>query len=227
MGRKIFISYKYADNDVYCESLLGEKTVRNYVDKLEEYFEKTDDIYKGESDGEDLSKLTEDVIWNKLKDRIYDSSLTIIMISPNMKELDKSEKDQWIPWEVSYSLSEYSRKNKNGDSIASKPNALLGIVLPDNNNDYSYFLQDNNCCKIKCRTLKTYKLFEILSKNMFNKKKKKSLECSNNSMVYGGFPSYIRAVKWKDFIKKAPKYIEQAYNIQKDIENYDVTKGVK
>lgn len=53
MGRKIFISYKYADDNVapLSDSLWCKKTtVRDYVDKLETYFDLTTHIYKGESD---------------------------------------------------------------------------------------------------------------------------------------------------------------------------------
>ena len=42
-----------------------------------------------------------------------------------MKESLKKERDQWIPWEVSYSLKEVSRKNKNGYAVTSKTNAML------------------------------------------------------------------------------------------------------
>lgn len=72
MGRKIFVSYKYRDNNV--ENIIGMDgkvglcTVRNYVDKLEEILkDKAEHIYKGESDGEDLSQLSDDTIWEKLK----------------------------------------------------------------------------------------------------------------------------------------------------------------
>ena len=66
MGHKIFVSYKFADDDVYniTNSMEGS-TVRDYVDKIEETLksDESDHIYKGESDGEDLSYLSDDTIW--------------------------------------------------------------------------------------------------------------------------------------------------------------------
>ena len=73
MGRKIFVSYKYADDSVENLTSSENSTVRDYVSKFEAKLDSSDHIYKGESDGEDLSNLSEDTIWSKLKDRIYDS----------------------------------------------------------------------------------------------------------------------------------------------------------
>lgn len=231
MGHKIFISYKYADSDV--NHISGEwyesNTVRNYVDELESYLkDSSEHIYKGESDGEDLSKLSEETIWSKLKDRIYDSSLTIVMISKGMKELYTLDKDQWIPWEISYSLKEISRKSKNGDAITSKSNAMIAIVVPDKNNSYDYYTYEKKCngCTGGCRILLTNKLFTIMKNNMFNVKTPNTDDCNDGSTVYHGDSSYITSVKWSDFISDVDKYINKAYELQEKIEDYDICKEV-
>ena len=58
MGRKIFISYKYWDDDVYPVPRFSDyhPKVRDYVSWLENKFQnRTEHYYKGESDNEDLS----------------------------------------------------------------------------------------------------------------------------------------------------------------------------
>lgn len=229
MGHKIFVSYKYSDSDV--KNISGKfwphDTVRTYVDKLEEYIADTSEhIYKGEKDGENLSTLSDDTIWNKLKDRIYDSTLTIIMISPNMKVLHLPDREQWIPWEISYSLKEISRKTEKGINVTSRSNALLAIVLPDSNGSYSYYTYDKTCCTSGCRVLKIETLFEIMKANMFNIKCPDKEVCSDTSTVYHGECSYITSVKWDDFILDPEQYINKAYNIQDNIMSYNISKEV-
>ena len=227
MGHKIFVSYKYADSDVrrITNNWYTTDTVRTYVDKLEEYISRVSEhIYKGETDGEDLSALSEDVIWNKLKDRIYDSTLTIVIISKGMRNRYLRDRDQWIPWEISYSLKEVSRKNISGNMVTSSSNAMLAIILPDRNGSYEYFTYNKSCCSNPCRYLKTDFLFEIMRKNMFNIKSVDSKMCNDGSTVYFGDSSYISSVKWDDFIKEPETYIDKAYDIQSKIEKYNVCK---
>ena len=225
MKRKIFISYKYADNNVYNIRKDSYKcTVRDYVDKLEEILDAH--IYKGESDGEDLSGLEEDTIWAKLRDRIYDSSLTIVLVSPYMKEDNKADANQWIPWEISYSLKEISRKNRAGESITSKTNAMLTVILPDINGSYSYYTKKNKCCTSGCITFKTGTFFKILKNNMFNIIEPNKKECEEGSVIYTGNSSYIESVRWEDFESNADYHINMAYKIRDNMEDYKIVKEI-
>jgi hypothetical protein len=228
MANKIFISYKFGDTNVYpLKSALAEvyepTTVRTYVDKLQDYFDITNfAINKGERDDEDLSDLSDDQIWEKLKDLIFDSTITIVMISPNMKEYHRSDKSQWIPWEISFSLKETTRNDR-----TSLSNAILAVALPDSNGSYEYFISDNNCISdCSCRTLKTDTLFTILHENMFNQKEKTKKACNKGNNVYSGDISYIASVKWADFIESPQEYIKNAIEIKKRIDEYDIIKEV-
>ena len=227
MGHKIFVSYKYSDSNVkqITNSWNHTDSVRTYVDKLEKYISAVSEhIYKGETDGEDLSELSDDTIWEKLKDRIYDSTLTIVMISKGMRQTWLSDREQWIPWEISYSLKEVSRKNISGNKVTSSSNALLAIILPDTYGSYEYFTYMKNCCTNPCSYFKTSFLFDIMRKNMFNMKREDKKDCDDGSTVYYGDSSYMSTVKWDDFIKNPEYYIDKAYDIQSKIDKYDICK---
>ena len=82
MARKVFVSYKYADSSVASisngYSWYNKSTVRDYVDLIENRMGNTNcAYYKGERNNQDLSYLTEDMIWEKLKDKIYIKVCTI------------------------------------------------------------------------------------------------------------------------------------------------------
>jgi len=238
MGKKIFVSYKYSDSQVQdlniyedakdiWGNLLRQKvatTARHYVDKIDELLEVGDHIFKGEDDGEDMSTLEDSTIGSKLGDKIFDSSVTIVLVSKGMKEKYSTEKDQWIPWEVSYSLKVQSRDGK-----GSNTNGVLAIVLPDILGKYDYYIVDNSCPYCNCRTLKTDFLFQILRDNMFNVKKPIFTECENHtgSKPYQGYSSFIHSVKWEDFQSNPNKYIEIAVSIRQNINDYELTKTVK
>jgi hypothetical protein len=228
MANKIFVSYKYSDSDVLSlksglAEILDPTTVRSYIDLLETYFDKTEfAIYKGESDDEDLSDLSDDQIWERLKNRIFDSTVTIVMISPNMKETNHRDRSQWIPWEISYSLKETTRNDRTSHS-----NAVLAVVLPDSNGSYEYFIVNNSCTQYCiCQILKTATLFDILCKNMFNQKDKERMNCEQGNDVYYGECSYIKCVKWSDFKEKPREYIKTAIEIKKNIDEYEITKEI-
>ncbi len=228
-GHKIFISYKYADSNVFQFNDLDrmfrkQDTVRSYVDYLEDYLKNNSyHIYKGESDYEDLSELNEDTIRNKLYDRIYDSTLTIVMISPGMKDDYKDQKDQWIPREISYSLRKQSRKNSSGNSETSSPNAILAVVLPDYYGNYDYFVQQCTGCSKNCTYYDLDWLFPIIKDNSLNKKTPEYTFCDEiEDKLYRGEPGYIKYVLWEDFEEAPEEYISKAYEIRDHIDDYDI-----
>lgn len=230
MGRKVFVSYKYADTlvqdlGIYEHNWLGHRVpvqtkVRDYVNELSNILDNEDHIYKGEDDGESLAGFSDEHIASKLRDKIYDSSLTIVLISKGMKEMWKPEKDQWIPWEISYSLKEYTRNGR-----TSLSNGILAVVLPDTFGSYSYFLNDNSECN--CTNYETSFLFQILRDNMFNKKEPSTYLCSNGTVVYSGEFSYIKSVKWEDFKSSPNYYLNKAIELRDKKYEFNITKTVK
>ncbi len=232
MGRNVFVSYKYSDSKVQDLDLyelvdfLGSKmkrkiatTVRHYVDKLAEKIESDDHIYKGEDDGESMKSLADSTIGSKLGDKIFYSSVTIVLVSKGMKDTFKDEKDQWIPWEVSYSLKEQTRQDQR-----SKTNGVIAVVLPDELGSYEYYLTRDAECE--CSSLNTPFLFEILRENMFNVKVPNKRLC-NGRWVYTGDASYIQSVKWDDFVVKPSAYIEKAIDLRDRKDEFELRKNIK
>lgn len=231
MGKKIFVSYKYADDNV---AFLEEynhfglySTARNYVDYLQDRNFSGDDLNKAENDNEDLSKFKDTTIKSKLRDKIWDSSITLVLISPNMQDILKKEEDQWIPWEVSYSLRTERRNGKN-----SLPNGMIAVILPDKSGSYSYFtyhhnLVDDDGKTHNVRVINTDNTFEIIGNNMFNQKEP-DYDIMQGQKVYHGECSYIIAVSWEDFIKDTDTYINRATDLKENsIDEYDLQKKLK
>ena len=150
MGRKIFVSYKYKDNDVKkIADVIQPTWPCDYVDYIQKRVLADDDIYKGEKSDEDISEWSENDIWEHLKSKIWDSTITIVLISPNMKESNRWQRSQWIPWEISFSVRKTTRNNR-----TSQRNALLAVILPDKQGFYDYYDESN--------------LFPILKDNIEN-----------------------------------------------------------
>lgn len=116
MARKTFISYKYNES---CK----------YRDKVIESLGDDATYYTGETaDSPDISNLKVDSIKNHLKDMIFNTTVTMVILSPSLV------KSKWVEWEIEYSLSKYSRDGK-----TSSINGLIGIIPPFDG-DYSWFI---------------------------------------------------------------------------------------
>ncbi|NIF07106.1 hypothetical protein F3J23_16840 [Chryseobacterium sp. Tr-659] len=226
MGRKIFVSYKYADElvkdlnkkklDLNTFSYISRKTrVRDYVDLLQNKIG-NEHINLGEKDGESLADFSDSTIETSLKSKIRQSSVTIVLISKGMK-ISENEKDQWIPWEVSYSL----RTIPSG-SHTKQMNAILGIVLPDELGTYTWYYTSKPECN--CTTHHTNRLFKILKDNTFNIKEPEYRECNGLKINVSNESSFFKVVKWDDFmfLSEYNTYIDKAIEIKNNKELYNI-----
>ena len=199
MGRKIFISYKYSDSSVERLSPYQEATARDYVDILQAKLEEDGiHINKGEKDNESLAQFKDETIQTKLSDKIFDSSVTIVLLSPNMKEKLTAESEQWIPWEIAYSI-----KNKKRELSSSKRNAILLVALPDWNGNYNYTDQPSF-------------YFNIISNNRNNLK----YSYTANYLTPNCSQSYMLKCNWDKFISNVNGWINAAVEIKENADKY-------
>jgi hypothetical protein len=221
MGRKIFVTYKYADTLVESLSTVWfqETKARNYVDEIEKIISEEDHIYKGESDNESLAEFKDTTIASKLRAKIFDSTMTLILVSKGMKDSYQYERNQWMPLEIAYSFKVMSKGGR-----TSGTNGALAVILPDENGSYEYYIGSSQECN--CRVLKTDFLFKIMKANMFNIKSPTTSEC-NGSTIYSGYSSYIHSVKWSDFKENPNKYFQIESSIKDRLDEYEITKTIE
>lgn len=223
MGYKIFVSYKYQDHNV--AKLEGGKnqTPRDYVDYLQKISFSGDDVNKAEIANEDYSGLTDEAIKKCLAKKIWDSSITLVLISPNMVDLMQAEKNQWIPWEIAQSL-----KTRTKIAKRTLPNAIIAVVLPNFSGKYNYFVNywkyiDQNNQQHLVRNISLNQTFKIIARNMFNLKEP-MVDFVSGKKVYHGNSSYITVVEWNKFIKNMDYYFKKAITIRNSIADYNLSE---
>ena len=200
MARKTFISYKYSE-------------ARSLRDDIIKALGKDAMYYKGEtSDSPDLSDWKTETIKEHLKDMIFGTSVTIVIISPHMIE------SNWIDWEIEYSLREYSRNGK-----ASKSNGIVGVVMKVNGG-YSWLRSTTtNADGHTSTTNDTSKLYKIINDNRFNENPQvyQCNECKTVDRLSG---SYISIIEEDEFLDNPQKFIENAYEKCQAIDKYIISK---
>ena len=201
MSHKTFISYKYSE----------ARNLRNsIIDAL------GDDAiyYQGETSiSPDLSDTSTENIKRNLTDMMYDTSVTIVIISPNMKN------SNWIDWEIEYSLKNITRKGR-----TSHTNGVVGVIMKFNGG-YSW-LKTTSTNGDGC-TSSSYdesKVYSIINNNRFNQNPKK-YSCDTCKTVNALTGSYIAYVEEETFLSDPQKYIDNAYDkSENDAAGYDLTK---
>lgn len=179
MAHKTFISYKYSESRALRDDIikaLGDDAT----------------YYKGENvDSKDMTDLKRETIKKNLSDMMYDTSVTIVILSPNMRD------SEWIGWEVAYCLKKNTRKDR-----TSQRNGIVAVIKKVNGG-YSWFkYSENGATKYH-----SYKVQDIISNNHFNS----NPPIKSNGSYDWLNGSYIAYIEEDDFLRNPQRYIDNAY----------------
>lgn len=179
MAHKTFISYKYSES-------------RELRDRIIKALGKDATYYKGENvDSKDMTDYKRETIRKNLADMMYDTSVTIVILSPDMRE------SEWIEWEVSYCLKKIKRQGR-----TSQRNGVVAVIKKVNGS-YSWF----KCSEGDSIKYHMNKIQDIIAKNHFNSKPPQKVD-GLYDWLNG---SYITFVEEGDFLNNPQKYIDNAY----------------
>lgn len=201
MVHKTFISYKHSEAQKIRDDIikaLGKDAV----------------YYRGEtSNSPDLSDTSTENIKKALTDMMFDTSVTIVVISPNMTE------SNWIDWEIEYCLKNINRKDR-----ISHINGVVGVIMKYNGG-YEWFKKkkrkDDGCI---ISSYDENKVYDIINKNRYNQNPKK-YSCDVCKTVDSLTGSYIAYVEEETFLSNPNKYINNAYDKSEDnVAGYNITK---
>lgn len=202
MAHKTFISYKYSE----AKGLRDAIIIRMGSDAT---------FYQGEtSSSPDMCDYKTGTIRQKLADMIYETTVMIVVVSPNMTL------SSWMEWEINYALREQSRNGRtshaDGVVCVIEKNALYeGLGL----DPYSW-------AKAPDKRWLISKFFSILVQNMGNKKAwMESPIPSTNKALYDSLSSnYIDIVTEDEFLKAPSYYVDKAFDKSENIDSYNIAK---
>lgn len=193
MEHKTFISYKYSES-------------KDLRDKIIKVLGKDAKYYKGENvDSKDMTDFKRQTIEKNLSDMMYDTSVTIVILSPKMRESD------WIGWEISYCLKKTTREGR-----TSQRNGVVAVIKKVNGS-YSWFkYSEDGATKYHME-----KIHDIVAKNHFNSVPPIKTSSGSYDWLKG---SYISFVEEEDFLAHFHKYIDNAYDkSENDGKGYQIT----
>jgi len=201
MAYKTFISYKWSEakdlrDRIICA--LGDDAT----------------YYQGEhSESADLTDKSNDTIKEKLKDMIYDTSVTIVVLSPKMKT------SKWIEWEIRYSLRKIRRRNQ-----TSQINGIVAVIQKSRGG-YSWFKKTRTDYHDKSVVYYNMdEIFDIIARNHFNSNPPQwhCDQCRTYDRLNG---SYIAFVDEEEFLSNPKRFIDNAYEKSRNnASKYDIVK---
>lgn len=201
LARKTFISYKYSEaQDLRDEIIKALGTDASF--------------YQGEtSDSPDMTDLKTSTIKNNLTDMMFNTSVLIVIISPNMKQ------SKWIDWEIEYCLQNYTRKDR-----TSQTNGVVAVIKKYNGG-YTW-LKSNSQNVDGCSSISYSEelVYDIIKNNRYNQNPK-VYACNTCKSFNALTGSYISYVEEDTFLANPNIYIENAFEkSENNASGYVLTK---
>lgn len=204
MATKVFVSFRFSD---------GNKLKEELVDLFDEGTE-----VLNRSEDKDRSDMSEETIRKYLYEKIKETSITIVILTPEAVTYRKDylgEYDDWLYDELRYSLQER------------EGNKTSGVIALYTDESTSFLKQSSeHTCPI-CNETKTSSSIltfdNLVRKNMLNVKEDYKKEpCTN--LYDGDEDSYISLVHFDVFKRDYKKYIGIAKNKRERLNEFNLVK---
>ena len=201
MAHKTFISYKFSEAQD-----LRDEIIKALGDDAT--------YYNGEtSDSPDLTDTSTENIKKNLADMMYNTSVLIIIISPNIKT------SKWIDWEIEYCLKNITRKDR-----TSYTNGVVGVIKKYNGGYEWFKTATNGSDGCSYSIYDNEKVYAIINKNRFNQNPK-IYSCYSCKTVDELTGSYISYIEQETFLSNPIKYIDNAFDkSENNAQGYNITK---
>jgi len=200
MAHKTFISYKYSES-------------QDLRDKIIEKLGTDATYYKGEtSDSPNLTDYKTTTIRKNFSDMIYDTTVMIVIVSPNMKQ------SEWMEWEIKYALRDQSRNGRTSHAD--------GVICVVKKNEFyaSLGLNPYSWAKSYGGDWDTSKLFNIINQNRNNKKSWADSDLTNMTDYNNLSKHYVDIVTEEEFLKYPNYYINNAFDKSQNLGSYNLAK---
>jgi len=188
MATNVFISFRFSDGISYKEKLDGlfdnTVAVNNY------------------SENENRSNQTEETIKRYLYSKLKETSVTIVILTPNAINYERNgsnQIDDWLYDELRYSLEDREDNRTNG------------VIALYTKEAKPFLMTEYNCsrCLTNCLVKGVSDFENLVRKNMVNiKDSYKVHKCTN---IYDDLKdSYVALVSFEEFVGNYKKYIDNA-----------------
>lgn len=199
-NHKVFVSYKFSDGVDTRVKIMNKLGSRGH-------------IYKGEKGFERL-ELADNTIKEYLKDMIFDSSVTVVIISPQVTQ------SAWVDWEIRYSLTSTTRNGK-----TSKRNGIVCVIQNETTiGRLGGLVKNTSWSRNVFGRLRSDIFPPAIISNLQNTfgTSGNVLESMGLTDDYEGCQDYAIVVSENTFLNNPDRYINAAFQRAQDTTNYPV-----